>query len=60
MPDNKIESTKPELPRNQPTFMFNRLEFAGALGDLGTLLPIAIAMIVLNGLNVRKTFIKTK
>ncbi|MBW2181931.1 MAG: sulfate permease, partial [Deltaproteobacteria bacterium] len=35
-----------------PTFIFNRLEFSGSLGDLGTLLPIAIAMIVLNGLNV--------
>ncbi|MFP4194635.1 MAG: putative sulfate/molybdate transporter [Desulfosalsimonas sp.] len=32
-------------------FRFNRLEFAGSLGDLGTLLPIAIAMILFNGLN---------
>lgn len=30
---------------------FNRMELAGSLGDLGTLLPIAIAMILLNGLN---------
>jgi len=30
---------------------FNRMELAGALGDLGTLLPIAIAMILVNGLN---------
>jgi len=30
---------------------FNRMEFAGCLGDLGTLLPISIGMIVLNGLN---------
>ena len=35
-----------------PTFIFNRLELSGSLGDLGALLPIAIAMIVLNGLNV--------
>jgi len=32
-------------------FRFNRLEFAGSLGDLGTLLPIAIAMVLVNGLN---------
>jgi len=32
-------------------FKFNRMELAGALGDLGTLLPIAIAMILFNGLN---------
>ncbi len=30
---------------------FNRLELAGSLGDLGTLLPIAIAMILSNGLS---------
>ncbi len=32
-------------------FLFNRLELAGSLGDLGTLLPIAIAMVLVNGLN---------
>lgn len=32
-------------------FRFNRMELAGSLGDLGTLLPIAIAMILINGLN---------
>jgi len=32
-------------------YRFNRLELAGALGDLGTLLPIAIAMVVVNGLD---------
>lgn len=32
-------------------FKFDRLELAGSLGDLGTLLPIAIAMILINGLN---------
>lgn len=35
----------------QPKIVFNRMELAGALGDLGTLLPIAVAMILLNGLN---------
>lgn len=32
-------------------FKFDRLELAGSLGDLGTLLPIAIAMVLFNGLD---------
>ena len=32
-------------------FRFNRMEFAGSLGDLGTLTPLAIGMIVINGLD---------
>ena len=32
-------------------FQFNRLELAGSLGDLGTLLPIAMGMILINGLD---------
>lgn len=32
-------------------FRFDRMELSGSLGDLGTLLPIAIAMVLLNGLN---------
>jgi len=32
-------------------FRCDRMELAGSLGDLGTLLPIAIAMILINGLN---------
>jgi SulP family sulfate permease len=32
-------------------FAFNRLELAGALGDLGTLLPMLIGMILINGLD---------
>ena len=32
-------------------YRFNRMELAGSLGDLGTLLPIAIAMVLINGLN---------
>lgn len=32
-------------------FTFNRLELAGSLGDLGTLLPILIGMILINGLD---------
>ena len=32
-------------------FKLDRMELAGSLGDLGTLLPIAIAMVLFNGLN---------
>lgn len=32
-------------------YKFNRLEFAGSIGDLGTILPIAIGMILVNGLD---------
>jgi SulP family sulfate permease len=32
-------------------YRFNRLEFAGSLGDLGTLLPIALGLILISGLN---------
>ncbi len=32
-------------------YTFNRMEFAGSLGDLGTLLPLAIGMIMVNGLD---------
>ena len=31
-------------------FRFDRMEFAGSLGDLGALIPIAAAMILMNGL----------
>ncbi len=34
-----------------PPYRFDRLELAGSLGDLGTLLPIAIGMILINGLH---------
>jgi SulP family sulfate permease len=32
-------------------YRFNRLELAGSLGDLGTLLPMSIGMIVVNGMD---------
>ena len=36
---------------------FNRQELAGSLGDLGTLLPIAIGLILINGLSATPVFI---
>lgn len=32
-------------------YRFNRLELAGSLGDLGTLLPLSVGMILINGVN---------
>jgi sulfate permease, SulP family len=32
-------------------YRFNRMELAGSLGDLGTILPLSIAMILINGLD---------
>jgi SulP family sulfate permease len=36
---------------------FNRMEFSGALGDLGTLLPIVVAMILINKLSPTAVFL---
>lgn len=38
-------------------YKFDRMELAGSLGDLGTLLPIAIAMVLFNGLNPLGVFL---
>lgn len=38
-------------------FRFNRMEFAGSLGDLGTILPLAIGMILINGLSPLALFL---
>ena len=38
-------------------YKFNRLELAGALGDVGTLLPLAIGMVVINGLSSSGLFL---
>ncbi|MCF6249228.1 MAG: sulfate permease [Desulfobacula sp.] len=38
-------------------YQFNRREFAGSLGDLGTILPIAVGMILINGLNPAGLFL---
>ena len=40
-----------------PKYKFTRQEFAGSLGDLGTILPIAIGMILVNGLNPSGLFL---
>ncbi len=34
------------------SFKFDRVEFAGSLGDLGTLIPLSVALMVITGLSV--------
>jgi SulP family sulfate permease len=46
---NTYQSTK--------KYQFNRQEFAGSLGDLGTILPLAIGMILVNKLNPEGLFL---
>ena len=46
-----------ENPAKIPRLTFNRLELAGAFGDLGTMLPIVIGMMLLNGLSPTTVFL---
>lgn len=39
-----------------PDYQFNRQEFSGSLGDLGTILPLALGMIMVNGLSAKGVF----
>ena len=41
----------------QPKYRFNRQEFSGSLGDLGTLLPLALGLILVNGLSPHGIFL---
>jgi SulP family sulfate permease len=50
MPDENRKLSAQKAGAYSP-YRFNRLEFAGSLGDLGTILPLAIGMILINGLN---------
>lgn len=38
-------------------YKFDRMEFAGSMGDLGTLLPLALGMILINGLSPSGLFV---
>jgi sulfate permease, SulP family len=49
MKTNQVTGTQPT--RIGAAFRFNRMELAGSLGDLGTILPLAIGMILINGLD---------
>ncbi len=39
------------MQAKQPRYRFNKHELAGSMGDLGTILPIALGMILVNGLD---------
>ena len=39
------------------SFEFNRRELAGSLGDFGTLLPLSIALVIINGLSFTSVFL---
>jgi predicted benzoate:H+ symporter BenE len=50
--------TAGQRPENQhPNFEFNLRELAGSMGDFGTLFPLAIGFIAVNGLNPAGLFI---
>ena len=38
-------------------YSFNRMELSGSLGDLGTILPLAIAMVIMNGVSASGVFL---
>jgi SulP family sulfate permease len=38
-------------------FVFDRVEFAGSLGDIGTLIPLALALIAVTGLSFSSVFL---
>jgi len=50
------EQVKPEV-KHWPDFEFSLRELSGALGDFGTLFPLAIGLIAINGLNPAGLFV---
>lgn len=53
----KEETVTPEGSGLAERLRFDRVEFAGSLGDLGTLLPIVVAMILINKLSPSVVFL---
>jgi len=41
------------------TYKFDRTEFAGSLGDLGTLIPLSVALILITGLSATSVLLMT-
>jgi len=39
------------------SYRFDRVEFAGSLGDLGTLVPLAVGLVTINGLSFSAVFL---
>ncbi len=50
-PTVPVSDAKGVAAMQSDSFRFNLHEFGGALGDLGTLLPLMVALILINGLN---------
>ncbi len=54
----KAQQTEDDATSPQPTaHRFDRVELSGAFGDLGTLLPIVVAMILINKLSPSSVFL---
>jgi sulfate permease, SulP family len=51
------EQTENDTTTHQTTHKFDRVELSGAFGDLGTLLPIVVAMILINKLSPSSVFL---
>jgi sulfate permease, SulP family len=54
-PKEETATTEKNVSTARPRF--DRVEFAGSLGDLGTLLPIVVAMILINKLSPSAVFL---
>ena len=54
-PKEETVTTEKSVSTERPRF--DRVEFAGSLGDLGTLLPIVVAMILINKLSPSAVFL---
>lgn len=54
--NSATEQVKPEV-KHWPDFEFSLRELSGAMGDFGTLFPLAIGFIAINGLNPAGLFV---
>ena len=54
---NRFAQSEGSGPVSERALRFDRVELAGAFGDLGTLLPIVVAMIFINKLSPSSVFL---
>jgi len=55
--DSSLQSEAQNVTADSRRLKFDRIELAGAFGDLGTLLPIVVAMIFINKLSPSSVFL---
>jgi MFS superfamily sulfate permease-like transporter len=55
--DSEKQPAQENAPRSYPAFEFNLRELAGSMGDFGTLFPLAVGYIAVNGLNPAGLFV---